>query len=188
MKSLYKWALRQVHHPFSWVLFTLLVFIEAFFFMPSSTLLIVFGLERRSLVFVYALLATTASVVGAACAYALGLFLWDSVGHTIVYALISEKTFNLLVHYYASYQVFAVLIVSFLPLPYKAITLTAGFCRIAFIPFLFCCAISRAARFFLLATALWLWGNHIQQILDRYFYYLLWLGIGSLIITGWLVH
>lgn len=188
MKSLYQWSLRQVHHPYAPFLFTLLVFVEAFFFMPSSTLLVLFGLERRRYVFLYALLATAASVIGAACAYLFGLLLWDSIGETVIYSLISRKTFTLLVNYYQHYQVFAVLVVSFLPLPYKAITLTAGFCKISFVPFLVCCAISRAVRFFLLAGAISLWGNQIQQILDRYFYYLLWLGIGMLIITGWIIH
>lgn len=188
MKSLYYWAGRYVHKPYAWAVFTLLVFIEAFLFMPSSTLFIIFGLEKRKHVFMYATLATIGSIIGAATAYAVGFFVWDIIGKVIVESVMNPASFNRLITYFREYQTYGVLLVGFLPFPYKAITLTAGFCRLPFIPFIVCCAISRAARFFILGIALSYWGHHIQEIIDRYFYYLVVLGIGILILSGWLVH
>lgn len=187
MKALYHWAGKSVHKPYATLIFTCLVFIEAFFFMPSSTLLTIFGLERRRDVFWFAFLATMASVVGAMAAYGFGYLLWDSVGKYVVGALMSPASFEKMVSYYTHYQVAAVLITTFLPLPYKVVTLTAGFCHIAFVPFVLCCAASRALRFSLLAVAIWYWGERIQQILDRYFYSLVMLGIAILIISGLLI-
>jgi membrane protein YqaA with SNARE-associated domain len=188
MKSLYKWASKTVYSPYASFLFFSLVFIEAFFFMPSSTLYIIYALEKRNQAFFYAILAIAASICGAAIAYLLGIFLWDSVGSILVQSVMKPETFTKLVFYYQKYQITAVLAAGFLPLPYKAITLTAGFCKIPFMPFLISCAIARGARFLILAGAIIIWGEQIQQILDRYFYYLVVLGICILAVSGWLLH
>ena len=60
----------------------------------------------------------------------------------------------------------------FTPLPYKVCTISAGIAEISFIGFLTASAISRSARFFLVA-GLFKWkGEAIKPFIDKYFNWL----------------
>ena len=188
MKSMYHWATRQVHTKYATTIFMLLVFIEGFIFVPVSMLLSLYCLEKRHNAFWYATLATLASLFGGCLGYYIGFTLWQSLGQLIIHHVISPQVFANLVMHYRHNQTWAILVVGFLPLPYKAITLTAGFCKLPFIPFLMCAVVSRATRFYIIAGALYYWGEQIQQILDRYFYYLVLLGVCVLATSWYLLH
>jgi membrane protein YqaA with SNARE-associated domain len=188
MKRLYQWAVNHVHSPYAPYTFAGLVFIEAFFFMPVGTLLLVYCTQKPEKSFFYALLATAASVAGALVAYILGAALWDTVGQQLVNLFVSPATFTWLTNFYQTHHISAVLLVSFLPIPYKLITLTAGFCKLPLGSFLVCTFIARFARFFTLALALHFWGSRIREIIDHYFYYLVAFCLGALIISSWLMH
>jgi len=60
----------------------------------------------------------------------------------------------------------------FTPLPYKVITITAGVFKINFLVFLIASAISRSARFFLVAGLIWWAGPAMKRWIDRYFNWL----------------
>jgi len=83
------------------------------------------------------------------------------------------------------YQNWAVLIAGFTPLPYKAITISAGFCKLSIIPFIVCSIISRGARFFLIAGALYVWGARIKVFIDRYFNQLVLLFTILVVVSVW---
>ncbi|MFA5074820.1 MAG: VTT domain-containing protein [Candidatus Babeliales bacterium] len=142
-------------------------FIEAFLFMPIHTVLALYCIHNNKKSFFYALIATLASVVGGICAYFAGALLWDSVGKTIVNLFISQETFNQAIEKYKLYQNWVVFVGGFTPLPYKAITLSAGFCRLPLIPFIFFSFLSRGLRFFMLAAAIRIWGEKIKKFLDK---------------------
>lgn len=188
MKKLYNWAMVQVYSPYATALFALLVFIEGFFFMPVNTLLVLFCLEKRSKSFLYALLATIASILGGLFGYFLGSLLWTSVGTQIVSWIISEEAFNKAIMQYHTYQLWGIIVSSFLPIPYKLITLTAGFCRLPLATFALGIAIGRSVRFFLIGAAIYIWGNYIKEIIDRYFYFIVALGLVIIFFSWWVVH
>ena len=95
--------------------------------------------------------------------------MWEGIGAKLVSWIISENTFNNAVLKYKLYQNWAVLIAGFTPLPYKAVTLSAGFCKLSLMPFIVFSLISRGARFFLIAGAIRIWGIQIKNFIDRYF-------------------
>ncbi len=160
-----------------------LFFVEAFFFIPVDPLLILFCIENRKKSFYFASIATISSVFGGLFGYFIGAALWESIGIKLVNWIISENTFFKAVGTYKLYQNWAVLIAGFTPLPYKAITLSAGFCKLPILPFLTCSLISRGARFFLVAGLLRIWGAQVKSFIDRYFNHLVLL-FAVLIVVG----
>jgi membrane protein YqaA with SNARE-associated domain len=128
--------------------------------------------RKKNYSFYYAAFATVSSVVGGIFGYFIGFVLWDSIGIRLVNWIISEATFNNVVAKYALYQNVAVLIAGFTPVPYKAVTVSAGFCKLSFFPFVGYSLIARGARFYLVAGAIYLWGNQIKDFIDNFFNYL----------------
>lgn len=188
MKKLLAWAEHKVKSPYALPIFSFLVFIEAFLFMPVNTLMMIYGITRPKSSFDLAALATISSVLGAAAAYGLGLLLWNIGLQHILYWLMSPERFQECAATYHHREILSVFTVSFLPLPFKIITLTAGFCQLPFLPFILSIAVARTLRFFGLATALYLWGPKIQQLVDRYFYVIVALIAASLVGLIWFLY
>jgi len=188
MKKLYHWATKKVHTRYATPLLSALVAIEGVLFMPTSSLLMVYCLERRSRAFYYATVTTIASILGGILGYIAGAFLWELIGHQLIGLFTTPEAFENLVTHYKTYSISGVFIASFLPMPYKLVTLTAGFCQLSLIPYIISISCARAIRFYLIALTVYFWGDRIQQILDRYFYYLIALGIGMMVLFYIIAH
>jgi membrane protein YqaA with SNARE-associated domain len=173
IRDIYDWMGSKVGTRYADIWLVVLFFVEAsFFFIPVDPLLILYCLSNNRRSFYYASLATVASVVGGVFGYLIGAMLWQSVGMLLVKWLISEATFYSIVAKYKIYQNWAVLIAGFTPVPYKAVTISAGFCNLPLAPFIFYSFIARGARFFLVAGAIKIWGPAIKVFIDKYFNYL----------------
>jgi len=183
LKNIYNWMGRKVHSSYADVWLSALFFIEAVFFIPVDPLLILFCIQNRKKSLYYATIATISSVTGGVFGYFIGAALWSSVGVTLISWAISESAFASAVETYRQYQNWAVLIAGFTPLPYKAITLSAGFCNLPIVPFIACSLLSRGARFFLVAGLLRIWGEQVKDFIDRYFNQLVLLFVALLIIS-----
>ena len=170
IRKIYDWMGSKVDSKYAdwWLIF--LFFIESsFFIIPVDPLLILYCVTNSNRSFYYATIATAASVVGGVFGYLIGAVLWKSIGIVLVKWIITEETFYHLVKKYKIYQNWAVFIAGFAPVPYKAVTISAGFCNLPIIPFIVVSIIGRGGRFFLVAAAIRLWGVHIKNIIDRYF-------------------
>ncbi|MBX9830978.1 VTT domain-containing protein [Candidatus Babeliales bacterium] len=173
IKRIYDWMGSKVEHPHAnWWLFGLFFIESSFFFIPVDPLLILFCVHNRKRSFFYASVATVASVLGGMFGYLIGSTLWDSIGFKLVSWIISEATFNHVVAQYSLYESWAVFIAGFTPIPYKAVTISAGFCKLPFMPFVGYSILARGARFFLVAGAIRKWGVAIKRFIDDYFNYL----------------
>ncbi len=157
---------------------------EAFFFpIPMDPLLIIATVKRPHKAAYYGLLAMLGSVLGGICGYFLGLWLWDSVGLKLIHLFTTPAKFQKVCHLYQNYEYWTVLAGGFTPFPYKAITISAGFCRLSFIPFVICSAISRGTRFILVALLAKQYGIKIKHYIDRYGIILLLLFKGLCLIS-----
>jgi membrane protein YqaA with SNARE-associated domain len=160
----------KVESPFALVWFFFLFLIEScVFFIPVDPLLIIFCLQENKKGYIYATIATCASVIGGLFGYMIGFLMWDAIGPKLVGLLFSQHTFSYLVAQYQLYQSWAVLIAGFTPIPYKAVTISAGFCHLPIIPFIIYAFIARGARFFLIAGLIRVWGPAIKVLIDKYF-------------------
>lgn len=179
IRRTYDWMGRKAHSPYAPWWFFVLFFVEAIFFIPVDPLLILFCIQKPNRAWQFAFLATIASVLGGIAAYFIGYALWETIGQRLVFLVTTQETFDRIGALYRQYEVWAVLIAGFMPmLPFKAITLTAGFWQLPLIPFIIGSLIARGARFYLVAGVIRIWGDSIKQFIDQWFNYLVLLFVG----------
>ena len=169
LKKIYNWMGSKVNSKYSTSILGFLFFIEAIAFFPVDPLLILFCLEKRDKAYFYALIATIASSFGGLASYFLGLLTWEIIGQRLVDFFQLQVAFEKAISLYKTHEILTVLLAGFTPIPYKAITLSAGFCRLPILPFIVCSIIARGSRFFLVALIIRIWGEKIKIIIDRYF-------------------
>ncbi len=188
IRGMYDWMGKQVHSPHATLMLSLLFFIEAtVLFIPVDPLLILYCIEHRKKALYFATIATLSSVIGGVFGYYIGFCLWEIIGKKIVAALISPTTFANAVASFNRYESAAVLIAGFTPVPYKAVTIGAGFCKLPLMPFIFYSLIARSARFYLLAGIISIWGAQIKEYIDRYFNLLVLLFVVIVLGGLWLI-
>lgn len=182
-----------VHKPYADYLLGFLFYLEAIFFLPTDPILILYCVEQPRRSMSYATIATVGSVFGGITSYALGALLWHQMGPAIIHCslvkcIISPENFAYLAEQYRHHEWAAILIAGFTPIPYKAATLTAGFCKLSFMPFVICSAVARGARFFLLAGIIQCFGVHIKNSIDRYFNIIMIAMVIAIALTFWFLR
>ena len=188
VRTTYDWMGRKVNAPYADAWLGFLFFLEAFcFIIPIDPLLIVYCIHNKHKSLYYATISTVSSVAGGVVGYFIGYFLWDSVGAKLVYWVISPATFEGARQKYELYQHWAVLIGGISPFPYKAVTLSAGFCKLSLGPFIIFSFIARGLRFYLIAGAIKAWGSQIKFFIDRYFNQLVVLFVSMVMLFVWLL-
>lgn len=169
-RRLYNWVLSWADSPWGMAaLFALALAESSFFPIPPDPLLMALALGRRARSFTYATACSFASVVGGIFGYLIGAFLWDTVRDLCFTYIFSEEMFNYVGGLYNEYDFLAVFIAGFTPIPYKVFTIAGGVFRISFPTFVLASAISRSARFFLVAGLIYIFGPPIRSFIDRYF-------------------
>ncbi|MGB3683638.1 MAG: YqaA family protein [Rubrobacteraceae bacterium] len=166
MHSIVEWMVSWAGTPYALLALFIITFWESSFFpLPPDPLLIAMAVADPERAPFYALVSTTASVLGAA----LGYFIGKKGGRPVVQRLFKEKKIQAAERLYQRYDVWAVGAAAFTPIPYKIFTITAGIARLRFWPFMLVSIIGRGSRFFLLGLAVYFFGPQIQSIIDQYF-------------------
>lgn len=168
-RIVYNWACQKSFSPMAPLWLALIFFLEMLLFLPMDALLMLFCLHNPQRRFIYAMVATLSSLVIGFIGYEIGYLLWDTVGQFITNHLISKDFFNRLVDHYNTHEFIAVFFGSFLPIPFKAVTISAGFCQISLSGYFSSIFLARVLRFFLIAEAMQRWGTQIKAFIDRHF-------------------
>lgn len=172
VRSLYDWTLSWAETPHGFLALCSLSFIEAIFFpIPPDVLLIALTLGSRARWFKFALGCTIASVLGGLVGYTLGAYAWEGL-QPLFYTYIpgfTEHKFETIKSYYNDYDFWVVFTAGFTPIPFKVITVSAGACAINLPIFIVASALSRGARFFLVAWLLKKYGEPIRLFIERRF-------------------
>ena len=168
-KKVYTWACLKVHAPFATLWLGGLFLFELVLFVPLDAVLMLFCLQKRERAFHFAAIAALASTISGICGYLLGSFLWDTIGPYVVGPLISHEFFDRMTAHYNQYESIAVFFGSLVPIPFKAVALSAGFCQVPFVPFIICVIAARLLRFFFIAGAMYRYGETINALIERHF-------------------
>lgn len=171
MKALYQWLGKRVHARYSTLVFALCVFIEGFFILPVSTMLAFFCLENRRKSLMYAAIATLMSGFGALAGYGIGVLAWQAGAQKILFYFIDEQKFQNAIEQFKTFQTWTTFVVALTPMPYKLLTISAGFMHLPLIPFILLSVIARGIRFFAIAISIALWGEKVHYYLNTYFYW-----------------
>lgn len=158
-------------------------FIEAIFFpIPPDVLLIPLVLLRPAEGLVFALIAAICSVLGAVCGYALG----KRAGRPVLNRVILPQRFAQAEWLLRRYDVWAIAVAGFTPVPYKVFAIASGVFAIDLWRFVVVSLISRGTRFVLIALLLVYFGPQMADFIQEHFGWLT-VGIMAAIILGtWL--
>jgi membrane protein YqaA with SNARE-associated domain len=183
MSGLVEWVIGWAQSPSANIALFVIAFAESSFFpIPPDILLITMALIRPQEAFVLALICSAGSVLGGIFGYFLG---WLG-GRPLLHRVFSEEKILMVKNAYEKYEVWAIAVAGFTPIPYKLFTLSAGTFEIPFKPFLAASAVSRSARFFLVGMAIYFWGEPVRTILEKYFNWVT-LVFMALLVGGFLV-
>ena len=169
IRRLYEWILALAAKPSAPYALGAVAFAESSFFpVPPDAMMVPMAVSRPDRVWLYATIATVASVLGGLLGYAIGALLFDSVGVWLfnLYGLADKaETFQAS---YATYGHWVILLKGLTPIPYKLVTITSGFAHYSLFWFTVLSVVTRGARFFLLAALLGRYGVGIRAVLDRH--------------------
>jgi len=150
-------------------LFLLALSESSFFPVPPDVLLIALAVSIPKKSFKYALICTAGSLIGGCLGYLIGWQFMITVGEKIIQFYGLTHKMQYIKDLYMQYDAWAIGIAGFTPIPYKVFTISAGAFNINFTVFIIASAVSRAARFFLVAWLIYLFGPKIKTFIDKYF-------------------
>ena len=183
-RRLYDWVLSFAHRRHSVTALFLLSFAESSFFpVPPDVLLgpLCLGNRRRALWF--ATVTTVASVLGAFGGYLLGHGLLDVALHV---PGITQEKIDWLAGEFSERGTLYMFIAALTPIPFKLLTITAGFSGMSLVPFTAACIVGRGARFYAVAGLFWWMGPRALPLIDRWFNWLCLIFV-VLLVGGFLV-
>ena len=182
-KRLYHWTLSLAESPrATWALAAIAFAESSFFPLPPDIILVPMALAKPKKALFYALICTIASVLGGILGYGIGYLLYDTVGQWLIGLYGYAAKIESLREFYAQWGWAFILVKGLTPIPYKLVTIVSGLLGYNFLLFVLLSAITRGARFFILAGALTLWGEPIKAALEKHF--AIFMGLILLCIVG----
>lgn len=197
MRKLYDWVLSWAEKPSAQYALFVLAFAESSFFpVPPDVLLIPLVLGFRKNWFKLAAITTAGSALGGIFGYFIGHMLWWNGGYPNYSAVanfffhsipgFTETLFESMKVKYDLYGFWIVFTAGFTPIPYKVFTISSGAFDLNFVTFTLASVISRGARFFLVSSLIYWFGEPIKIFINKWFNWLALL-FAFLLIVGFLV-
>jgi len=138
---------------------------SSFFPVPPDLIYIPLSILNPKNAFFYAFLTTFFSVFGGIFGY----FIGKIGGRPLVKKFISDEKLYHVKLFYNKYDVWAILIAGFTPIPYKIFTIAAGIFDLDLKKFIIASILGRGGRFFLVCALIYFFGESIKYFLERYF-------------------
>jgi membrane protein YqaA with SNARE-associated domain len=168
LRKLYDWCLNAAGKPHAtWVLSSVSFAESSFFPVPPDIMLVPMALARPDKAYYYALVCTIASVLGGILGYAIGHYLYDSVGLWLISLYGYGDKVEAFREAYARWGSVIILLKGVTPIPYKIVTITSGFAGYNFGLFVLFSIITRGARFFLTAFLLSRYGPQAREAIEK---------------------
>lgn len=168
MKKIYDRCLSLVSGSYALPVLCVVSFMESSFFpIPPDLFLIPLILARRVEAFKIALYTTISSVIGGLFGYAIGYFLYDSIGVPILKFYAAMSRFDTFKSYYNEYGAWIVFGAGITPFPYKIITIASGVTQLNLNVFLISSVLARGIRFFIIAWLLWKYGKSMKLYIEK---------------------
>jgi membrane protein YqaA with SNARE-associated domain len=188
IRPLYDWTLRQAEKKEAEPILFAVSFAESSVFpIPPDALLIPMAVAKPERAYRQAFICTLGSVLGGLLGYAIGYFLFATVGQWIVDTYHLEAAFKKFHDGFQEWGAWIILAKGLTPIPYKLVTIASGVAHFPLLAFFVCSVITRGARFFFVAWLIRRFGAPIKDFIEKY---LTWVTLGflALIILGfWLV-
>jgi membrane protein YqaA with SNARE-associated domain len=169
LRRLYDWVMAKAAHPRAEWWLALFAFVEASFFpIPPHPLLGLMCLAEPKKAIRFSIIATLASVVGGMLGYAIGYFLYESIGTQLLRVLGLAESFPQAACYLREYGAEIIMIKGATPIPFKLLTITAGFIAMPVLTFIGASLVSRSISFMIVGVLFRLFGAPIKAFIDKY--------------------
>ena len=168
LQRLYDRTMALADHPKALWWLAFIAFVESSVFpIPPDVLMIPMIIARPSRAWLIAGVALVASVAGGVLGYAIGAFFYDSLGQPILDALGKGDAVAEFNTRFNDFGFWAVLGAGITPFPYKVITIMSGWTGMPLGTFIATSILARAARFFLVAGLLRVFGAPIRTFIEQ---------------------
>jgi membrane protein YqaA with SNARE-associated domain len=180
LRRLYHWVLKLSEKPSApWALAGVSFTESSFFPIPPDVMLVPMCLARPDRAFRYAGICTIASVLGGLLGYAIGLLLYDTLGQFLIKLYGYDQQAAEFRAAYAEWGHWIILIKGVTPIPYKIVTISAGFAAYNLFWFTVLSIITRGARYYAVALILHFWGEPAREFIEKY---LEWVALAGFIL------
>ena len=168
LRRLYDWMMRLAAGPNAMTALAIVSFVESSFFpIPPDVLIIPMVLAAPRKAWWIATICTVSSVLGGFLGYAIGYFLFDSIGRPVLEFYGAMDKYAALKATFDEWGAWIIIIKGMTPIPYKLVTIASGVAQFDLAQFAVASVISRAMRFFLLAALLWQFGEPIRRFIEE---------------------
>ena len=169
LRGLYDWTMEKAAHRHAVWWLAMFSFVEASFFpIPPHPLLGLMCLAEPKKAIRFAAVATIASVFGGLLGYAIGWGLYDTVGTQLLDWLGLTQSFPAAVCYLNEYGFWLFVAKGATPIPFKLLTITAGFMGMNLVLFILGSIVSRAISFMIVGVLFRFFGAPIKRFIDKY--------------------
>ena len=169
LRGLYNWTMAKAAHPHAQWWLAFFSFIESSFFpIPPHPLLGLMCLAEPKKAIRFALICTGFSVLGGLFGYMIGYFLYEAVGEWLIGALGLTDSFPKAACYIREQGAAAVFLAAGTPIPFKLMTITAGFIEMNLVTFILAAIAGRALIFMVVGVLFQFLGAPIKAIIDKY--------------------
>jgi membrane protein YqaA with SNARE-associated domain len=170
IRKLYDWVLSLAARKSAETWLAIIAFVESsFFLVPADVLFLPMALARPDRAYRYAIVATTASVLGGILGWYIGYYAFDSVARPVLEFYGKYDAFERLRSSAGADAILLLLItsgLSHLP-PIKVVTILSGAVAVNLWVFILSAIVARGARFLLLAWLLRSFGSPIKAFIEK---------------------
>ncbi|MCB1517304.1 MAG: DedA family protein [Hyphomicrobiaceae bacterium] len=168
IRKLYDWLMGLAASPNApWALAAVSFAESSFFPIPPDILLIPMVVARRTLWWLYALLCTLSSVIGAYFGYLIGALLFQAIGQPLLHFYGAEEAFANLKTWYDQWGAWGIFIGAVTPFPYKVLTIFSGTVGFDLLLFTLVSVVGRGLRFFIVSGLLFWFGEPIRLFIEK---------------------
>ena len=181
-RRLYDWMMRLAGHRRALPALAAISFAESSFFpIPPDVMLVPMVLAQRSKAFLIATVCTVASVIGGMFGYAIGYFLFETIGAWVISVYHLEGAMETFRTEFAQYGTWIILVKGLTPIPYKLVTIASGVAHFDLFTFIWASIVTRGLRFSIVAGLLWKFGDPIRTFIEKRLEVLTWAFLAALI-------
>src|SRR3569833_1238630 len=168
IRALYDRMMRNAKGKNAWRALAGFTFAEASFFpVPTDIMLIPMVMADRDNAWKLGAWCTLWSVLGGMAGYAIGAFLYDSLGQWLIHVYGLGHSLESFHDWYARYGAWVILIKGASPIPYKLVPIASGFAHYSFVLFVLLSILTRGGRYMLIAGLLYWKGKEARRFIEK---------------------
>lgn len=168
IRKLYDWTLALAARRDALVLLAIVAFLESSIFpIPPDVMILPMIIAAREKAWRIAGIATVASVLGGFAGYAVGMFLFDTLGQPLLAFYGYAENFLQFQGMYQEWGAWIVFGAGLTPFPFKVITIASGAVALDPVVFGIAAILARGLRFYLEAALLWKFGPPIKNFVEK---------------------